>query len=172
MSNVWSPVTSLEIASREMIELVLSKVALLFVASLTGCSDGPGFLDGVGFEVNDAVFERKMLFDGAKQVTMILASDAGDLCDRVSTGRSLAGHAELAIKSWESGTVQVELRRYSDDCEVETTELASQGWVDNQSTDPYRADFDVVFRTQARSVSGRLAADFCALPDSARIGCE
>ena len=129
-------------------------------------------MDGVGFEVGDAVFERKMLFEGTKQVTMILASDAGDLCDRLSSGRSLAGHSELAIKSWESGSVNVELRSYADDCEVETTELASQGWVDDQSDDPWEADFDVVFRTESRNVSGRLAADFCPLPESARIGCE
>jgi len=150
----------------------LSKTALLSLLFLGGCNAGAGWLDGAGFEVGDAIFERKMLFEGSPPVTMILVSDAGDLCDRVSSGRSLAGFTELAIKSFESGTVNVALRTFADDCTVETTELASQGWVDDQSSDPYEADFDVVFRTEARSVSGRLTADFCTLPEDARIGCE
>ncbi len=146
--------------------------APLVLVSLLGCQGGAGWLDGVGFEVGDAVFERAMVFDGTRHLTKILVSDASDLCGRLSDGGTLAGHSELAIRRWESGTVQVELRSYASDCAVVEKELASQGWVDDNSSDPYQADFDVVFRTKARSVSGRLSADFCPLPDDARIGCD
>ena len=139
---------------------------------LIGCGSGPGYLEGLGFEVNDAVFERAMLFDGTKQITKILVSNAPDLCDRLASGDTLAGHSELAIKRWESGSVNVALFHYDAECAVMETELASQGWVEDQSDDPWRADFDVVFQTEARSVSGRLVADFCPLPEDARIGCN
>jgi hypothetical protein len=139
---------------------------------LTGCQTGVGWLEGAGFEVGDAIFERQMLFEGTKEVTRILVSDAGDLCDRIRSGRSLAGFSELAIQRWESGSVNIELRNYGDDCEIQETELASQGWVEDSSDDPYDAEFDVVFQTKSRSVSGRLAPAFCVLPEGARIGCE
>ena len=145
----------------------MSKLSLTWFVVVSGCNAG-SFLDGVGFEVRDAVFERAMVFDGSTQVTKILVSDAVEVCGR----ETLAGHSELSIMRWESGTVQVALRTYDSNCEVIETELASQGWVDDQSNDPYHADFDVVFRTETRSVSGRLNADFCALPENARIGCN
>jgi hypothetical protein len=150
----------------------VGRLAASIVLLTAGCHGGPGWLDGAGFEVGDAIFERKAVFADAEPVTMILVSDADDLCERISSGDSLAGYAELSIKSWESGSVQIELRNYDDDCEIVARERGSQGWVDAAGGDPYREDFDVVFRTEARSVSGRLAADFCPLPDSARIGCE
>ena len=138
----------------------------------TGCGGGAGFLEGVGFEVKDAVFERDTAFRGSRQVTKILVSDAENLCDRLAHGGTLAGFNELSIKTWESGSVQVALRTYGDDCAVTEMELASQGWVADDSDDPYQSDFEVVFQTEARSVSGHVAADYCPLPDDARIGCN
>ena len=139
---------------------------------LPACSGGVGFLECLDFEVKDAVFERDTAFRGSRQVTKILVSDAENLCDRLAQGGTLAGFNELSIKSWETGSVQVALRTYGDDCAVTEMELASQGWVADDSNDPWQSDFEVVFQTEARSVSGHLAADFCPLPDDARIGCN
>ena len=118
--------------------IYLKKIALLSTALIIGCQSGAGYLDGAGFEVHDAIFERAMLFEGTTQITKILVSDAVDLCDRIASGQTLAGHSELAIKRFESGSVQVALRTYDGDCQVMETELASQGWVEDQSDDPWQ----------------------------------
>lgn len=137
----------------------------------TGCG-GSGWLDGAGFDVADAVFETRSMENGDRSVTTVVVSDAAGLCDRVASGEALAGHRELRVRRWNSGATEVELRSYDDDCTILESERAHQSWIDLRTEGFDRVSLDLVFRTPARSVSGEISADWCTLPEPARIGCR
>jgi hypothetical protein len=99
-------------------------------------------------------------FGGTRSVASVLISDAEDLCTR----ENLAGHSAVQIRKWEGGTVEADIATFDGECATIVLESAHQGWLEIDSSDPYRASLDLVFRTKGRNVSGSIQADYCPIP--------
>ncbi len=134
----------------------------IVVGCITACSPDAGDLTGLDMQALDAIYvTTEDPNRPSEKNTSILIASVDDLCERLRSGDTLAGHEAIWIRSRYTGSAFAEYQAYDGECQVMDEDSSSDAWAKLEQRGTAEIGVDFTFRGNSKIVSGRVSARYC-----------